>query len=95
MTLQLTPSEVKQCKNALLSAFPRRGNLEQLLYFRLEVSLDQIVAPGPYDQVVTDLVIWANSQGKTELLLTAARSKNPGNSQLQQFEKETYVWIWN
>jgi Effector-associated domain 1 len=91
MTLQLTPSEVEQFKNALLSAFPRQGDLVQLLYFRLEVSLDQIVAPGPYNQVVTELVIWSNAQGKVELLLTAARAKNPGNPQLHRFEKEICI----
>jgi hypothetical protein len=85
MDLVLTPAEVGKFQEALLSAF-NRSELEQLVYFRLAVDLNDIVADGPYRQVVTDLIKWANGQGKIEILLRVAREDNSGNALLRQFD---------
>jgi len=85
--LILTPAEVGQFQDALLSAFNRSG-LEQLVYIRLGEDLDQIVEDGSLAKVVLDLVKWANQQGKAEVLLRAARSENPGNSELRAFDEQ-------
>jgi hypothetical protein len=88
MDLELTPAEFEQFRDALLSAFPSRGDLEQLVYFRLEVPLNQIVGGGNYRDVVKDLIVWANGQGKVDKLLTEARKVNRGNHKLRQFEEQ-------
>ena len=90
MDLVLTPAEVGKFQEALLSAF-NRSELEQLVYLRLEVSLNDIVADGPHRQVVFDLIKWANSQGKIETLLRAACEENPGNVLLRRFDEAISV----
>ena len=74
MDLVLTPAEVGKFQEALLNAF-NRSELEQLVYLRLAVDLNDIVADGPYRQVVFDLIKWANGQGKIETLLRCARGE--------------------
>jgi len=90
MDLVLTPTEVGQFQEALVGAF-NRSELAQLVYLRLEVPLNDIVADGPHRQVIFDLITWANSQGKAEALLRAAREENPGNVLLRQFDEAISV----
>jgi len=90
MDLVLTPTEVGKFQEALLSAF-NRSELEQLVYLRLEVNLNDVVADGHHRQVVFDLIKWANGQGKVEALLRAAREENPGNVLLRQFDEAIRV----
>ena len=85
MDLVLTPAEVGKFQEALVGAF-NRSELEQLIYLRLAVDLNDIVADGPYRQVVFDLIKWANGHGKIETLLRAAREENSGNVLLRQFD---------
>lgn len=87
MALELTPSEIEQFKNALVKAF-NLGTLEELVLFRLGEHLDNIVDRGPLGKRVTDLVVWANAQGKADTLLREARDMNRGNPYLQQFEAQ-------
>ena len=84
--LTLTPAEVEQFRDALLSAFTL-GELEQVVYFGLEENLEAVVERGPTRQMVTDLVKWANSNNKVPALLAQARSDNPGNVKLRQFDE--------
>ena len=84
--LTLTPAELEQFRDALLSAFTV-GELEQVVFFGLEENLDALVDRGPTRQMVADLVIWANNHNKTAALLARARSDNPGNVKLRQFDE--------
>jgi len=88
MDLELTPAEIEQFTKALLSAFPSRGDLEQLVFFRLGEHLNQLTQGGNYRDVVKDLIVWANSQGQADTLLTQARDMNRGNLQLRLFEEQ-------
>lgn len=81
----LSPPEIWQFKEALRSAF-QRPELEQVVFFGLEVRLDDIVSHGTYDKEVTDLAIWANDKNKVAPLLQAACGANPGNVKLREFE---------
>jgi hypothetical protein len=85
MDIVLTPGEMKQFKEALKNAF-RRGELEQIVYFNLGVSFDEIVPESTFDQEVGDLVVWVNKKNKVELLLNAARIENDGNLMLRGFD---------
>ena len=82
----LTPAEVEQFRDALLSAFSL-GDLEQVVFFGLEENLESLVERGTSRQMVTGLVKWANSKRKVWALLTRARADNPGNAQLRQFDE--------
>ena len=82
--LVLTPSEIRQFKYALQGAFQRPA-LEQVVFFGLEVRLDDIGARSNYDKEVTDLVMWANDSNKVAALLQEASKENPGNVKLRAF----------
>jgi hypothetical protein len=85
MDWEITPAEAEKFQDALLKAFPNRGDLEQLVFFRLGQHLDQIVGSGTYAKTVSDLIIWADGEGKAWDLLCAAHEKNPGNPRLKAF----------
>lgn len=85
MDIVLTPAEVKQFKEALKGAF-NRSELEQVVYFGLEVPFDEIVADSNFDKEVSDLVMWSNKYNKVALLLKEARSENDGNIKLREFD---------
>jgi hypothetical protein len=87
MDLELSPAESEQFAKALLSAYPSKADLEQLVFYRLGERLNQLVEGGNYAKVVADLIEWASGQGRTDELLTKAREKNPGNPQLHRFEE--------
>ena len=78
----------KQFHEALLSAFPSKASLEQMVSFELDENLDTISTGGNYAEVVFTLIKWAQAQGRVKELLTAARSQNPGNPKLRSFEEQ-------
>ena len=85
---KLDPEQFLQLKKALLSGFPDPAKLKQMVFFGFEKqNLDEI-ATGNYDDVVFELIKWAETNGKLENLLIAARDKdrggNPGNPQLKK-----------
>ncbi|MBW4628666.1 MAG: hypothetical protein KME49_24910 [Brasilonema octagenarum HA4186-MV1] len=85
--MQLDGEKLKQLQDALLSAFPDQGELEQLVRFKLNESLNTIaVANGAnYSYVIFKLITWAESEGKLRELISAGCSEKPGNSQLMLF----------
>ncbi len=85
--LTLTPVEVEQFRDALLSAFTP-SELEQVVYFGLEEDLASLVERGTSKQMATDLVKWANSKNRVLVLLARARTDNPRNPKLRQFDED-------
>ena len=79
----LSPAEIRQLKDALLSAF-QREELEQVVFYGLEVQLDRIVARSNYDKEVADLAIWVNEHNKVAALLKEARHVNADNVTLRK-----------
>lgn len=77
--------DMKALVEALLSAFPDRASLEQLVSFGLGVRLNTISDGKPLSGTVFDLVNWAGSRGRYADLLKAARDANPGNATLRTF----------
>ena len=70
---------------ALLSAFPSRPALEQLLRFGLNANLDAVAGNGPLSAVVFEVIRWAESRGHLDALLATAQRQNPGNGDLRAF----------
>jgi hypothetical protein len=79
--------EAKELHEAILSAFPNVGSLEEVLYFYLGEHLTQVAGGQTYTQVVKNLIIWAEAEGRTDDLITGARKVNPGNIDLKRFEE--------
>jgi hypothetical protein len=83
--MKLTGPQYQQLQRALLSAFPRRADLEQMLLFQLGEPLDAIAASGNLSDTVFSLIQWAVSRGRLGELIDGARSANPGNAELRAF----------
>ena len=86
--LELDGKSLKQFHEALLSAFPSEADLYQMVSFELDENLDAISTGGNHYEVVFELIQWAQARGKVEKLLTAARSANPGNPKLKNFDEQ-------
>jgi hypothetical protein len=67
---------------ALTSAFPSYAKLQLVTRIELDVRLQDIVAPGPLEQVAGELLTWAEAQGRVEDLLAGAMSQAPRNPKL-------------
>ena len=78
-----TPQQLKQLRDALVSAFTERSSLDQLLYFEFKKNLNQITKDSNLNVIVFELIKTAESEGWLVDLIDAARKENPGNSQLE------------
>ena len=79
---KLSGAEHKELSEALLSAFPSRNALAQMLRFGLDKSLDEIAAPGNLRDTVFDVITTAEAGGFTGALFEAAIAAAPGNPEL-------------
>lgn len=86
--MKLTGPQYQQLQRALLSAFPRRVDIEQMLLFQLGESLDAIVASGNMADTVFGLIQWAVARGRLQELIAGARDANPGNAELRAFAEQ-------
>jgi len=83
-----TPQQRKKLRDALISAFPERPLLEQLLDFELDKKLNQITPDSNLQTVVYKLIERAQAEEWLLDLVHAARRENPGNSQLKAIALE-------
>jgi hypothetical protein len=88
----MLPIQFRQLQQALLSAFPNRAKLKQMVRFGLDQNLDAIATGENDEEVVYKLIEWAQANGNLENLLIAARDQNlggnPGNPQLKRICEE-------
>ena len=77
-----TPQQRKKLRDALISAFPEKSSLEQLLDFELDRKVNQITQDSNLQTVVYKLIERAQAEGWLVELVRAARKENPGNSEL-------------
>lgn len=94
-SLQQNPTELwfngerlQQFQKALLSAFPTTAKLKQMVRFRLDENLEAIAAGANLSEVASNLIEWAEAEGKLEKLLSAARKENPSNPTLRKFDEQ-------
>jgi len=59
--MQLDGPQKKQLQAALISAFPTRQDLEQMVFHGLDVHLGAITAEGSLEQIVFELLRWAQA----------------------------------
>ncbi|NMG10539.1 effector-associated domain EAD1-containing protein [Brasilonema sp. UFV-L1] len=90
--MQLKGTQFRQLKEALLSAFPNRAKLKQMVRFGLDQNLDAIATGENDEEVVFKLIEWAETNANLENLLIAVRDKdrdgNPGNPELKRICEE-------
>ncbi len=83
-----SPTRSEALQEALLSAFPTPGSLQQMAAFHLKKNLAVIAGGSNYGEIVFNLIMWAEAQGETEKLIAGARQMNPGNSRLRKFAEQ-------
>lgn len=88
--MQLDGSEIERLRKAILSAYPKKSSLKILVREKLEENLEEIVFGENLSEVVSELINWAESKGKIELLIISAYDENRGNPKLKEFY--TYIF---
>ncbi|ODH01469.1 hypothetical protein A4S05_28860 [Nostoc sp. KVJ20] len=78
-------SDRKKLRKAILSAYPDPGDLEIMVNEELGENLHAIAGGGQLNQVVFNVIKWAETKGKLERLIMAAYDANSGNSDLKEF----------
>ncbi len=87
----LSGKAMEQLSEALRSAFPCFSDLEQVVAFKLDTSLREIVAPAGLRQVAFELIIWAESQGRLAELIRSAHAYRPGNALLKKCHDDFFA----
>lgn len=77
--IQLTGPERRQLHNAFCRAFDHAG-LAKLLSFELNERLDSIATQGGLDEIVLEVIEWAEIRGRVIELAEAARRQQPDNA---------------
>ena len=83
--MKLSGSQKAALQKALLSAFRRSGDLKQMVTFGLDENLEAIAGTGALEDVIFELIEWADSRGRVEDLLAAAQNANSTNPDLAAF----------
>jgi hypothetical protein len=85
--IELTGSQFQRLEGTVVKLF-NTNSLERLLLYRLEVDLGNIVAPGPTQQVVFDVIKQAQQEGWFDDLLIAVSEARPNHPVLEGLKTE-------
>ena len=83
--MELEAEQYKEFTEALISAFPTRQKLTQMLRFGSGKHLEAIASGGNLQDIVFELLQAAEAEGWLIELLEAARKANPNNAKLEAF----------
>jgi nucleoside phosphorylase len=84
-SIKLDRIQREQLHKALLSAFPSRSDLQQMVDFGLDTNLDTIVSYSNLAHSVFELINWADAHDKIGELIRASYKANNGNARLRAF----------
>ena len=82
---RLTGEQYRELQAVLLAAFPQYGDLQRMVLFYLGENLAAVTASGNLQQVVFELISWAQARGRLKDLIQGAVNANSGNTQLRAF----------
>ncbi|KYC34582.1 hypothetical protein WA1_51255 [Scytonema hofmannii PCC 7110] len=88
LKMNLVGQQRKRLQEALVSAFPTKASLEQMLSLELNRNLEAIAGGDNLREIVFKLIQTAEAQGWVEDLIRAARESNPGNLLLRDIAQE-------
>jgi endonuclease G, mitochondrial len=83
--MELRGDQFEQLRIALQRAYTAKSKLKLLVREELNERLDEIVGGNNLTETVTELVEWAEEQGRLVELVSAAILRNPGNTRLRLF----------
>lgn len=73
---------LRDLQDALISAFPNRAALKQMVALGINEKLDSITGENNLREAVFELLEWAQARNKVEKLVKAALAENPYNPEL-------------
>ena len=85
---ELTFKEGLKLRRVLKQAFPSRLAMAQVVFDKLEKRLDRITEAEEYGEILLYLIQWAEYENKTPDLIEGARSANPSDEFLLDFDQE-------
>jgi V8-like Glu-specific endopeptidase len=83
--MELKGDRFRQLREALQRAYPDISKLKLLLREELNVRLNEVVGGNNLTETVTELVEWAEAEGRLVELVSAAIRRTPGNPRLRSF----------
>jgi len=86
--MELNGRQRAQFQQALLSAFPSKAKLQQMVSFELDWELDAVAGGQNQADIIFNLINHAKANGSLEALLAAAQTTNPGNPALRDFAQQ-------
>ncbi len=86
--MNLSGEQYEKLQEALIDAFPNKSSLEQMLLFKLDKNLTEIVEDSNLKVIVFRLIQQAKSEGWLKKLVDAAHISNPGNPRLKAIAQE-------
>jgi Trypsin-like peptidase domain/Effector-associated domain 1 len=87
--MPLNPQQFEELTNAMVAAFPRQGDLDMMLKFKLGVFLNTVVGENnPYRLQVFEVVRFADAQDRIDDLVTGALNLNKRNKALHSIAKK-------
>ena len=86
--MELSPTQLRELHQALLSAFPTTTSLQEMVWFGLGTNLATISTQSNLSAICMDLITWTEAQGRTAELIQKSREFNPGNPRLQAFAEK-------
>lgn len=85
---EIDGTQLRQVREALLSAFPTRQLLEMMVLDQLNENLLALVGESSFEHMVFELIRWSISRGRLEKLVNAALKQNDQNPQLMSVAKQ-------
>ncbi len=86
--MKLSGKQLENLEKALIDAFPDKGSLERMLWYRLDKNLNQVTGDRDLATVVFNLIKAANAEGWIKDLVCEASQYNPRNLLLQAIATE-------
>jgi putative ubiquitin-RnfH superfamily antitoxin RatB of RatAB toxin-antitoxin module len=93
--MSLSGEQREQLRDALLSAFPDKSSLEQLLFYKFSKNLDEIVIGRNLQDIILNLIKEAEADGWIEKLVRAACDTHPKNPNLKKVREELLQALGN
>src|SRR5262249_42977312 len=83
----VTGQDVEKLRDAIVSAF-NQDDFDQLLRFKMDVRLGDIVKPGPFEHVVFQVIDYALRQGELSVLVAQVARARPRRADIQALYRE-------
>jgi SOS-response transcriptional repressor LexA len=86
--MKLTGKQAQDLHEALCAAYPTEARLERMLRFQLNARLPQIAKGEDLEQVVYEVIKWAEAQGLIKKLIKCASRENPNSRKLRKLSEQ-------